>query len=137
VKVMRYEDLSEKIKACIVNGCGGKGGFIKPPYRAFYKASCDHHDFGYWRGGNREDKKRCDNRFLEAMMADVARLPWWKRPYYYMWCRAYYIAVVKCGDTFFYFTDKKRRVEDYNWQKIFDNFEPDQQIPWFEFSLSI
>ena len=48
---MKYEELDVKQKAYICNGCGGKGGFVKPPYRIFFNASCNHHDYGFWKGG--------------------------------------------------------------------------------------
>jgi len=49
---MKYEYLTEKQKAYICNGCGAKSGFVRPPKKIFFKASCNHHDHGHWKGGS-------------------------------------------------------------------------------------
>ena len=39
----------------------------------FKDASWRHHDFGYWVGGDRWDRARCDWLFFKAMLRDAAR----------------------------------------------------------------
>ena len=41
----------------------------------FKSASWQHHDFGYAVGGDRWDRRRCDDKFLIAMIADAIRQP--------------------------------------------------------------
>ena len=68
--MLRYSELTDKQKSAITNGCGGKGmGFKAPQFR--FKASCNHHDFYYWRGGEESDRKRADKAFLRLMLEDA------------------------------------------------------------------
>ena len=41
----------------------------------FASASWRHHDFGYEVGGERWDRRRCDDKFLIAMRHDALSLP--------------------------------------------------------------
>jgi len=66
---LKYSDLTSKEKAIICNGCGGKGSIINPP-NFMFTASCNHHDFNYWRGGTEVDRLKADWRFLKAMLRD-------------------------------------------------------------------
>ena len=75
------------------NGCGPKGGKIHPPCSAFFKASCDAHDFAYQEGGTEEDRLKADAAFFGAMVTDGARLAWWKRGYFIAWAWLYFRAV--------------------------------------------
>ncbi len=68
----KYEDLTPEEKKEICNGCGGKGGWIKPPHRVFFEASCNHHDYGYWKGCTEEDRKKCDKKFYGATVKDCS-----------------------------------------------------------------
>lgn len=63
---LTYDDLTPMQRARICNGCGRKGGPVKPPDFAFGEA-CDRHDFAYWRGGNRKDRLEADRAFLRDM----------------------------------------------------------------------
>ena len=63
--MLKYRDLTQEQKEKICNGCGSKGGFIKPP-NFIFKASCNHHDFNYWRGNTKELKKKADKGNKEA-----------------------------------------------------------------------
>ena len=67
------------------NGCGPKGGKIRPPCSAFFKASCDAHDWAYQQGGTEEDRRDADAAFFGAMVTDAARLARWKRPHFLAW----------------------------------------------------
>jgi len=96
----------------IANGCGGKGGWVKPPNFMFV-ADCNHHDFGYWRGGDEAERKRCDKKFLIAMQEDVRRHMLWGRHWLgYSIARAYYLAVRYCGRPFFHYTTRPRGWEN-------------------------
>lgn len=84
------------------NGCGGKGSKIKPPYRAFFEASCNKHDMGYNKGSNDADRFECDAKFLVMMLKDTYRLKgWFKRVYYQIWAFIYFIAVRLFGKKYF------------------------------------
>lgn len=105
---VKYEDLTPENKKEICNGCGGKGGFVKPPHRIFFKTSCNHHDYGYWRGCTAPDRKQADQMLYKKMIEDCSTIGMvsWLR--YRPWCWLYYQAVRMFGAKFFYFGDKKR-----------------------------
>lgn len=70
-----YNDLSEEDLTIlkengIINGCGGKGGWIKPPSFIF-TASCDHHDWNYTRGGTEVERYNADLGFYLVMLQDA------------------------------------------------------------------
>lgn len=75
-------------KMGIINGCGGNirndcGNMITKIFAkvsekiakklrpVFFDASCDLHDFGYWKGGNEERRKECDRKFYEKILEDI------------------------------------------------------------------
>ena len=83
------------------NGCGGKGSWIKPPYRKFFEASCNKHDLGYNKGGNDADRFECDAKFLVMMLKDTYRIGnCFKRVYYQLWAFIYYLSVRIFGKKF-------------------------------------
>ena len=106
--MLHYSDLTKVQKQKICNGCGAKGGFINPPEFLFH-ASCNQHDFYYWRGGSEKDRKKADDAFYKCMKIDIAneksRL---KRLYYTAWAYLYYRAVRLFGREFFHYADKQR-----------------------------
>lgn len=108
---VKYEDLTPGQKEEICNGCGGKGGWIKPPHRIFFKASCNHHDYGYWKGGSELDRLEADKMLYKSMVKDCKTLPWYQWVRYRPWCWAYYKGVRIAGWKFFYFSEKKRYPE--------------------------
>lgn len=107
----KFEDLTPEERAMICNGCGPKGGWIKPPHAIFFKASCDHHDYGYWKGCTEADREICDRKFYEAMIADCAPLPWYQYIRYRPWVYAYYHAVRLFGKESFYYGPDKREIK--------------------------
>lgn len=106
-----YEILTKEQKAEICNGCGGKGGWIKPPLKAFFKTSCNHHDYGYWCGVTEARRKECDGNLLIHMIRDILTLSWYKVVLYYPWGLLYYIGVRMAGKEYFYWGQKKRYPE--------------------------
>lgn len=98
--MLKYSNLTPEQKKIICNGCGGKGGFIKPPDFIFH-ASCNQHDFYYWRGGDEKDRELADIQFYEAMSIDILNAKWYLKPYYRFWAYTYYIAVRIAGGKFF------------------------------------
>lgn len=85
-----------------VNGCGGKGSWIKPPYRAFFEASCNKHDLGYNKGGTDADRFECDAKFLVMMLKDTYIIKnHFNRVYFQLWAFVYYLAVRIGGRKFF------------------------------------
>ena len=107
---LRWEDLTDADRALICNGCGGKGSWIRPPAFRF-EASCNHHDFGYWLGGDEDDRRTCDARFFGAMVSDAALLPWWRRPAHVVLAYVYFLAVRRCGAGFFAYGPPKTRAD--------------------------
>lgn len=89
-------------KEGIVNGCGGKGSWFKPPYKIFFHASCNIHDLSYYIGWDEERRKECDLGFFDAMCRDAERLEYFlKIRYYKIRCILYYKFVRKFGRKFF------------------------------------
>lgn len=37
----------------------------------FFEASCDLHDFGYWKGGDEARRAECDRKFYEKILEDI------------------------------------------------------------------
>jgi len=66
-----------------------------------FRADCDKHDFGYWVGGDDEDRLDTDARFFGAMVTDAARLKVWRRPFHLMMAYIYFRAVRFFGRRFF------------------------------------
>lgn len=97
----KFEDLTKEERSKICNGCGGKGSWVRPPHGIFFKASCDHHDYGYWKGGGEVARMRCDKNLYKAMIEDCKSLPWYRWARYRPWCWAYYVAVRMCGAKYF------------------------------------
>jgi hypothetical protein len=104
--MIRYRDLNETQKALICNGCGPKGGWIPVP-EFFCHASCDHHDFNYWLGCTWRDRLRADNQFYTAMRRDAG----WN-PLKLSIALTYYLAVLSCGWSCFYFAETERDETD-------------------------
>jgi len=98
---LSFRDLLDSDRAMICNGCGGKGSWIKPPDWLF-KASCDHHDFEYWRGGTAADRVHADWGFYTAMIEDANRAPWWRRPFAKTRAWFYYRAVRAFASSYFH-----------------------------------
>lgn len=111
--MLRYSELTEEQKKFITNGCGGKSGWINPPEFLFH-ASCNQHDFYYWRGCTEEDRLKADTEFYELMKKDASEAKWYLRPHYYMWAWTYYMSVRVMGKKFFYYADKQKTIEDLN-----------------------
>lgn len=96
----RWYHLCEYERSLLSNGCGGKGGWMDPPDFCF-EASCDHHDFNYWLGGDEAARKRADEQFLAAMLADAKLLSWPRRMVHTGLAHIYYNAVRMWGGRFF------------------------------------
>ncbi|MBA3776897.1 MAG: hypothetical protein H0X11_10720 [Betaproteobacteria bacterium] len=63
-----FEELSPVQRFVICNGCGAKGGWFKwlrPPALCFSTA-CDRHDYAYWVGGTKADRRFADRCFWSA-----------------------------------------------------------------------
>ena len=109
--MLRYKDLTDTQKQAICNGCGGKGGFINPPEFLFH-ASCNHHDFRYWRGCTEADRKDADDSFYKWMKVDVSESKLYLKPYYHFLAWSYYKAVRLFGKKYFNYSDKPKTLED-------------------------
>jgi hypothetical protein len=112
---IKYSDLTNAEKKHITNGCGGKGGVIKPPNFIFL-ASCNQHDFYFWRGCNIAEFKKANQDFYSFMKKDVKRAKWYLRAYYHIWAYSYYKAVAIGGKKYFYFAKKQKNIADLNYE---------------------
>ena len=108
--MIKYSQLIDKQKQAICNGCGGKGGLINPPDFIF-KASCNQHDFYYWRGGLEYDRLIADYDFYKDMLEDIETQPLIKKPYYHLWALAYYKAVRIFGKKYFNYNIMKNETD--------------------------
>ena len=103
---LKYADLTPTEKRFVCNGCGAKGrGAWVPDF--MFTASCDHHDFNYWRGGNEAAREKADREFYEAMKRDVRRLSWYRRPLARFLAWRYYRAVRRWGRSAFFYGQPK------------------------------
>lgn len=105
---MKYEDLTQRQKEEICNGCGGKGSIIKPPYAAFYETNCNKHDFSYYVGYAEEHRLKADKGLRKAMKKDCDRLPWYKQLKYRPWCNIYYASIRLMGKKYFHYGYSER-----------------------------
>ena len=108
--MLKYSDLTKAQKEFICNGCGGKGAWIKVP-NFIFKASCNHHDFYYWRGKDEADRKKADKAFYKFMRIDISEVNSLKKPYYHVWALSYYLAVRLFGRKFFNYSDKYKTIK--------------------------
>lgn len=106
-----YDDLTEEQKSLICNGCGPKAFGMKVPQFCFL-ASCDKHDFNYWKGCTEEDRKKYDSGFFWAMMEDVGNAKIYKRLFYAGWALLFYTLVRLKGKDYFHYADNKRTKAD-------------------------
>ena len=108
---LRYSSLTDIQKKYICNGCGGKGGWFNPPEFLFH-ASCNQHDFYYWRGGDEDDRKKADKDFYEFMKKDASEAPWWRKPFSMTSAFIYYKSVRYMGNKFFNYSDEYKDLSD-------------------------
>ena len=106
--MLKYSDLTAEQKAKICNGCGPKGGLIPIPDFLF-KASCDQHDFYYWRGGDESHREVADTTFYKYMKIDIEDKGLPLVPYLiaHSWAYAYYSAVKYFGKSYFYYGEPR------------------------------
>jgi hypothetical protein len=122
---VKYDDLTQAQKKEICNGCGGKGGFVKPPHSILFKPVCDPHDYDYWSGCSWWDKIKADWKMHQGMKKAVKKMDiqilrdhlyfnesllpdWAVRQIYYRWADAYFAGVSVAGKLYFYFDKNKR-----------------------------
>ena len=109
--MLKYSELTEQQKQFICNGCGGKGGIVNPPEFLFH-ASCNQHDFYYWRGCTEADREVADKAFYELMKKDIEEAKWYLKPHYHIWAYTYYQGVRLVGKKFFNYGNKMRTMDD-------------------------
>ena len=109
--MLKYSDLNQVQKNFVCNGCGGKGGIIDPP-EFIFNASCNQHDFYYWRGCSEEDRKIADDSFYKFMRETISKEKWYLRPHYHLWAYAYYREVRLSGKKFFHYGERMKNIGD-------------------------
>ena len=104
--MIRFSDLTEEQKSVICNGCGPKAGWVPVP-EFFCHASCDHHDFRYWKGGSEADRKDADHDFLSMMLKDAGSDPGKQTIAF-----TYWMAVRLFGASCFHYSSRERDETD-------------------------
>lgn len=99
---IRWRHLTPKERAVICNGCGPKGGPIPVPDFVFTEA-CNHHDFNYWLGSSKLQRKKADLQFLAEMIAEACGV----RKYIIL-AGIYYRAVRWFGGRCFHYARRQR-----------------------------
>lgn len=106
----------------IINGCGARvirdenyenffrnifakisqilAKIIRP---VFFEASCDLHDFGYWKGWDEAKRLECDKKFLQKILEDIENFSknFFEKIFYKILAKLFYIAVRIGGRQFF------------------------------------
>jgi hypothetical protein len=109
--------LDELKRKGIINGCGAKNSIIKVP-NFIFKASCNQHDFYYWRGNTEELRKYADDTFYELMKEDIKEVKgFFKKAHYHIWAYTYYKAVRLEGHKHFNY-GRLKTIEDIDkWKR--------------------
>jgi len=108
----RFRYLTANERAVICNGCGGKGGWFRPPQYEFGDA-CDHHDFNYWLGYRERDRWRADKEFRKHMNQTLKQVDnWWYRQWLHGVAWRFWTAVKIFGRGYFNYSDQERGWDD-------------------------
>lgn len=109
---VRFRHLTEEQRDAICNGCGGKGGFIKPLYSKLFHLVCQQHDLNYYIGHTWLDKIKADWQLFCGCLRKVRTLNvgTLERNHLYFWCVTYFIGVSFFGHRYFYFGSHERMV---------------------------
>jgi len=98
--MLYYEELTSNQLAFFLekiwNDIGSQELPIKPPPLIFSEASKPH-DYYYFSGGARKNRKWSDKEFLHRAHDAVRLQPIYKRPFYYMMAYVYYYSLKKLG----------------------------------------
>ena len=105
----RYSELTKKEIQHLkdigeINGCGGKGGWLKIP-NFLFKAKCDQHDFYYLTKNNEIDRYNADLQFYLMMLQDAHNSNWYW--FYRFWAYLYFRAVRTFGYKYFNYNENK------------------------------
>ena len=105
----KYKDLTPPQKAFvdaeIVNGCGTKAmAWLVPDL--LQTDACNAHDYEYWLGGTKLDKRIADREFFAAMKLEAKKAPWWQFTGKYARAWGFYLAVRFGGEAAFGFGDR-------------------------------
>lgn len=109
---MKYDQLEKKElrkleDKGIINQCGSTPWWrITPQF--IFKTSCKHHDFNYWKGGTKEDRRRADLGLFSAMVEDLNETSEWKEPLYLFFGYIYYRLVRTFGRQHFSYRKKPK-----------------------------
>ena len=119
---VRYRHLTDAQKKAICNGCGGKGGYVVPPYASVFKNECDQHDFNYFLGYRWYHRCKADYQLFKAMLTKIwgngflyyDKLRHHKKMYYSLWAFLYYISVSLVGWKFFNYGSAEQELPNVN-----------------------
>jgi len=107
---LKWRHLTPEQRRAVSNGCGGKGSWVPVPDFLF-TASCNIHDFHYWRGGDEADRLKADFEFYQAMLVDAADASWWRRGWDRGLAWLYYRAVRAWAQDYFHYGSRRTRAD--------------------------
>jgi len=107
-----YDQLTPAQKEAITNGCGGKGGFCRPPHWFGLEGDCDLHDFLYTVGCTEQHRLEADRILHDLIQHRASGAPLWKRWYYRTQAWVYYRAVRAFGGKFFRYGDHQMTYDE-------------------------
>ena len=106
----------------IINGCGARvirdenyENFLRNIFAkisqilvkiirpVFFEASCDLHDFGYWKGWDEVRRLECDTKFYEKIIEDIENFSKnsFQKIFYKILAKLFYLAVRIGGKKYF------------------------------------
>jgi hypothetical protein len=101
-----FDQMTPAQKNTCCNGCGGKGGSLRPPHWFGLEEDCNWHDWMYYLGGTKADRLVADRGLHDRIQRRADGVPLWKRWYYRLQAWIYYRAVRLCGGSYFSWRDK-------------------------------
>jgi len=104
---MELNDLNEKQREYVSNGCGGKDSRFPVPDLIFSDL-CDQHDLDYWVGGDEKARKKVDRKFYKRMARKA-----WIDPGMQFAAFTFYRAVRRFGHEYFYY-GAERVIDELN-----------------------
>lgn len=110
-KQLSPQEKEALLVAGIINGCGPIDWRMKPP-SFFFEANCFEHDYNYAIGNTARERYYYDRGMFEAILRDVKRQSWWKRPFFRAVAHTYYLMIRWRGGSRFNWNKKPESIEE-------------------------
>jgi len=125
--MVTVKDLTPEQKKDICNGCGGKGGWIKPPHAKLFRDDCNEHDLLYYIGHTWWDRMKADWKLRKDIRTRIKNTNIVSlrdhlyitdkfipdigiRQIYYRWADLYCIGVIAAGWKYFNFATTPNKI---------------------------